>query len=275
MKVEIRNIIMFGKWYSEEENEYEENYWFEKSSSAIFYSGKLIEEFGYKDCGEIKSSGHFIPLFKTDIIELEKEFIANYPDKSVEETINNIIKNNNNGYAPGYGVAFSILLQDYPEFDEFSREYHSFEKNRLTKDAEEWCERNNIPYYSEYDPERKLDLRETFGWAYGTWIMDDTGEWIPQTIWFYKKTFETFDPSYVDVVYGLKNYDEIMASGDFIPLFKVMQEDVEAFCISNDITEEEYISECAKQWCIENNIPYYISKNIPDHMGSLFNKSNC
>ena len=133
MKVEIRNIMTFGEWDSEEDYKYEENCWFEKSSCTVFYSSNLIEEFGYKDCGEIKSSGHFIPLFKTDIIELEKEFIANYPDKSVEETINNIIKNNNNGYAPGYGVAFSILLQDYPEFDEFSKEYHSFEKTASQK----------------------------------------------------------------------------------------------------------------------------------------------
>lgn len=275
MKVEIRNIIMFGEWDREEDYKYEENCWFEKSSCTVFYSSNLIEEFGYKDCGEIKSSGHFIPLFKTDIVALQKEFIANYPDKSVEETINYILENDNFGYASGFSVAFRILTSDYPEFNEFSREYHAFEKKRLTKDAEEWCERNHIPYYSEYDPERKLDLRDTFGWAYGTWLMDDTGEWIPQTIWFYKKTFEIFDPSYVDVVYGLKNYDEIMASGDFIPLFKVTQEDVEAFCISNNTTEEEYISECAKQWCVENNIPYYISKNIPDHIGSLFNKSDC
>lgn len=274
MKLELRNVIMYGEWDSEEDYKYEENYWFEKSSFALFYSEKLIEEFGYKDCDEIKSSGHFIPFFKTDIVALQKEFIANYPDKAVEETINDIIRNDNYGYSSGFVVAFRILTQDYPEFDEFSRAYYAFEKNQLTKDAEEWCERNNIPYYSEYDPERKLDLRDTVPWAYGTSVMDDSGEWVPQTVWFYKKTFEILDPSYVDVVYGLKNYDEIMASGNFIPLFKVMQEDVETFCISNNITEEAYIFEYAKKWCAKNNIPYYISKNTPDHMGSLFNKTN-
>ena len=107
MKVEIRNIIMFGEWDREEDYKYEENCWFEKSSCTVFYSSNLIEEFGYKDCGEIKSSGHFIPLFKTDIVALQKEFIANYPDKSVEETINYILENDNFGYASGFSYAFS------------------------------------------------------------------------------------------------------------------------------------------------------------------------
>lgn len=265
MKLELRDVAMEGKWYSEEDTEYEAEYWFEKSSFQLFYTGDLIEAFGYKDCDEIKNSGHFIPFFKTDIISLQKKFIADYPDKAVEETLNNIIENDNYGYNSGYDVAFRILTQDYAEFYEFANEYYDFEKKQLLKDAEQWCKDNNIPYYTENDPERKLDLRNTLPFAFGGERDDGKGGWEPFNFWLYKEDFRILDPTYISVNYGYENDEDNAASGLFIPLFKANDEEMDF--------DDSAVLKIAEQWATENNIPYYISKNRPDHLGSQFKET--
>lgn len=311
MKIDLKKAACYGEWCSEEDSEYEVNAWFEKSSFKFFYTSNLINKFGYKNFEEIENSGHFIPVFKTDIIALQKEFIANYPDKEIEETMNEIIANDNFGYNSGYEVAFRILTQDYPEFDEFCNKYFDCEQSVLLESAQKWCKENSIPYYSPNDPDRILDLRDTLLWAYGTATMGDNGELIYDPVWFCRSNCKIMDHSDVKVVYGFKNYDDVIASGNFVPLFKVNWEDIEKeyflkyytkeiktelkqfiaenknygyeyndiFHAFRDFTtskyhknknlhEETYIFEHAKKWCAENNIPYYISKNKPDHLGS-------
>lgn len=311
MKIDLTDAAFYGNWCSEEDSEYEVNAWFEKSSFGFFYTSNLINKFGYKNFEEIENSGYFIPVFKTDIIALQKEFIANYPDKKIEKTMNEIIANDNFGYSSGYEVAFRILTQDYPEFDEFCNKYFDYEQNILLENAQKWCAENEIPYYSPNDPDRILDLRDTLRWAYGTATMGNNGEWIYHPVWFCRSNCKIMDHSDVKVVYGFKNYDDVIASGNFVPLFKVNGEDIEEEYFSkyytkeietelnqfiaenkkygyeyNDIFrafedftcskyyenkklhEETYIFERAKKWCAENSIPYYISKNKPDHLGS-------
>ncbi len=311
MKTDLTNAAFYSEWCSEEDSKYKVHVWFEKSSFAFFFTSNLIDKFGFENFEEIEKSGYFIPVFKTDIIALQKKFIADYPDKRIEETMNEIIANDNFGYNSGYEVAFRILTQDYPEFNEFCDKYFNYEQSVLLENAQKWCAENEIPYYSPNDPDRILDLRDTLLWAYGTETMDDNGEWIPQPVWFCRSNCKIMDYSEVEVVYGFKNYDDVIASGNFVPLFKVNQNDIEKeyfskyytkeievelnqfiaenknygyvyddiFYAFGDFTsskyyenkelhKETYIFERAKKWCAENNIPYYISKNKPDHLGS-------
>ena len=225
----------------------------------------MINKFGYKDCKEIETSGHFIPVFKTDTLGLKKEFISRF-HKELEDEIKAYMACKKYSF----GFAFRKYIDEYFYCEPLDREYENFERNRLIEEAEKWCLKNNIPYYTPNDPSRILDLRDTLGWAYGTWLMKDDGSKIPQTVWFYRANCEIMDYSTVDVVYGYKNYDEIIASGEFVPLFRVKQEDIEDE-LDNDenkkLHEEIYIFERAKKWCAENNIPYHISKNEPDHLG--------
>lgn len=302
MKVDLLNAAFCGEWCSEEEK-FEITYWFEKSSFQFFYTGKLIDEFGYKDCAEIESSGHFIPVFKTDIITLQKDFIANYHNKEIEETINNIIEKDNYGYDLGYEVAFRILTQDFPEYDDFAKEYYAFEKKQLKKDAEKWCRENNIPYYVPYDEELKVDLN--YLCRFVLYYKDDKFGYTEH--WLDKKNFHIIGSSRVRANYGYQNNSEILKSGQFVQLFKreviemekeyvaichgwEMEKAIEmflkenkecsfedAFCefVSNtelrkswnEYMQSQLIKE-AKQWCIENNIPYFIPKDKPDHLGS-------
>lgn len=316
IKADLKEAAYYGEWCSEEDSEHEVHAWFEKSSFKFFYTSNLIDKFGYKDCKEIEESGYFIPVFKVDIIALQKEFIANYPDKEIEETMNWIIANDNFKYNSGYAVAFRILTQDYPEFDEFGDKYFDYEQCVLRESAQKWCDENNVPYYTPNDPDRILDLRDTLPWAYGTSTIADNGEWIPRPVWFCRTNCKIMDYSEVEVVYGYKNYDDVIESGNFVRLFKVEQEDIEkeyfskyyteeikpevqefidenknygyeyedVFTAFGDFTtskyyehkklhEETHIFERAKKWCAENNIPYYISKDGPDHWGSKLKKT--
>lgn len=250
MKIDISVAARFGEWCSEEDSKYEVHAWFEKSSLKFFYTSNLINKFGYKDCEEIEKSGHFIPVFKVDIIALQKEFIANYPNKEIEETMNWIIANDNFKYNSGYEVAFRILTQDYPEFDEFGDKYFDYEQRVLLECAQKWCAKNNIPYYYPDDPDRILDLRDTLSWAYGTSTIEDNGEWIPRPVWFCRTNCKIMDCSEVEVLYGYKNYDDVIESGNFVRLFKVEQEDI----------EKEYFSKyCTKE--IKSEVQEFIEEN--------------
>lgn len=303
MKIDLKDAAYYGEWDSEEDSWCDVHAWFERSSFKFFYTSNLIDKFGYKDCGEIKKSGHFIPVFKTDVITLQKEFIANYRDKQIEETMNDILENDNYGYSSGYEVAFRILTQDYPQFDEFSDEYFNYEKQQRLQDAENWCRENDIPYYIPDDPERILDLKDTLLFAFRSERSDGKGGWIPIPTWFCRTNFEIMDQTEIEDKYGYGNHDEIMLSGNFVPMFTASQDEIEKeyfkkhntfemkikikkFLQKNkDYTYEEafwemvdyedrlkyrnaWIFEIAKQWCTENNIPYYISKDEPDHLGS-------
>lgn len=142
-KVNLITIAAKGAWCSEREPEYRVKYWLEKDSFNLFYTGKLIKEFGYKNCDEIENSDRFFPLFKTDVVQLEKRYISSFKNKEMEEAIKTIIRNDNYGSASGYDVAFKMYIEDVGlEFDwlDYKRQY-------LMKDAEQWCVKNNIPYY--------------------------------------------------------------------------------------------------------------------------------
>lgn len=306
MKVDINKAARFGEWCSEEDSEYEVYAWFEKSSFKFFYTSNLIEKFGYEDCEEIENSGHFIPVFKVDIIALQKEFIANYPDKEIAETMNEIIANDNYEFESGYEVAFRILTQDYPKFYGFRDEYHTYEQNQLVQKAKEWCCENNIPYYEPFDRELKLDLNKTLHLA--IYYSDDKHQY--PLWWLDKKDYKIITTETIKKLYDCKNQEEISKNQQFVLLFKKDMIELEKEYIANHFGVEsettietilkenedfgyedafyEFVSDkdkeddwknymdsqlmgMLKSWCTENNIPYYISKSRPDHLGSKGN----
>lgn len=266
MKVDLNDIACHSEWCSEWKSQQDVRAWLESSSLKVFYTSNLIDKFGYKDCEEIEKSGHFIPVLKTDTLVLKKEFISRFHKELEDE-----VKAYMDGKNYGFDLAFRKYIDEYFYCEPLDREYENFERNRFVEEAEKWCVENGIPYYTANDSDRVLDLRDTIAWSYGTWLMEDDGSMSPQTVWYCRANCEIMDYSKVDVVYGYKDNDEIMASGDFVPLFKVMQEDVEVEIDNVEdkkLHEERYILEHAKKWCEENNIPYYISKDGPDHLGS-------
>lgn len=309
MKVDLKEVAFHGEWCSESDPEYKVTNWFEKSSMQFFYTGKLIDEFGYKDCDEIELSGHFIPVFKTDVVALKKEFVAAFYSREVEEEILMIMERNKNRHRnfTGYDVAFKIFCEEHEDFWDA---YWDYERGRLLEDAEKWCKENSIPYYLPDDPERKLDLSDTLLYGYGGETRDRKGRWKKFDFWFYKKEFRFMDPSDIKATFGYKTDEEIISSGFFVLFPRIKPEIIEANYIADSRgtkTEDDvkrfmaenqsysyeealkYLShhtekfikirlrynktqllKYAEQWAIKNYIPYYIPKDRPDHLGSQF-----
>lgn len=296
MKVDLTNAALFGEWCSEDELEYKVLSWYEKSSFQFFSTEKLIEEFGYKDYNEIESCGHFIPVFKTDVVAIKKEFVANLHSNEVEKEIQTIIDSKK----CSYDVAFKIWGEVHKRL---RREYYDFEHDRLLKDAEKWCKENNIPYYTPYDKELCVDLNIVDFWS----GCDELESLTEPLMWLAKSNFHFVDLSDLKMNYGYKNCNDILASGEFVPLFKknfsilqkefivsfnnkALVEELELILEKNkdycyddafytliadkelndawDCFEKKQNLKMAKQWCVDNNLPYYISKIRPDHLGS-------
>lgn len=303
MKIDLTDAAFCGQWCSEKDLKYEVNNWLEKSSLQFFYTGKLINEFGYKDYTEIEASGHFIPVFKTDIVALKKEYVSHFLSKEAADEILMIMEYNKNKHSnfTGYDVAFNIFCEEH---EDIYNDYWNYERSHLLKDAEKWCKVNSVPYYTPYDTELKFDLNNSYFFA----LYYKDSKLSYSDYWLDKKDFHVVPSSHIQSVYGYQNDSDTLKFGQFIKLFKKdvielekeyvaiyhgqeMEKSIEMFLaenkdcsyedaffnfISNNTLKkswEEYknsqLIQEAKQWCIENNIPYYISKNKPDHLGSL------
>ena len=69
----IDKILYYGRYYSNERQEYKTLWWFCLDDFEVYDTQKLIEQYAYVNCKEIISSEKYIPLFRTDIISLEKD----------------------------------------------------------------------------------------------------------------------------------------------------------------------------------------------------------
>lgn len=306
MKINLTDAAFYGEWCSERKAKYKIKSWLERSSLQFFSTEKLINEFGYKDCDEIESSGHFIPVFKRDTVALKKEFVASLHLKDIEDEIQSIMEHNDkHSNSPGYDAAFSILCEQYNGLED---DYCNYERNQLLKDAKKWCQENNIPYYTRDDAENKLNLSEISLYGYDGGVrLDVNGKQIPISYWLCRKDLSVFSLDDGMVPEGYKN-NEDNTSGMFVPLIKANIKKFEKEYMSNfhdekaeekinllmdenrdysyedafwylivntselcidwmRYKEKQFLKE-AEQWAIENNIPYYIPKNSPEHLGS-------
>ena len=115
-------------------------FWYDPSDGQVYHYEDLMSEFGYQSQDEILWSGAFVPLFKTDIVELERQFIAGYKSKKLSKHFDS--------------------LSDDECHSEFSRLIHyeyispwtwgKFEREHLYHDALEWCRENHIKFEDNY-----------------------------------------------------------------------------------------------------------------------------
>lgn len=126
----IEELMYYGRYY---DFEYEGHHlwWFDLNSETVHQFDELIKKFGYLSQDDIISSGLFIPLFETNIVNLEQEFLKlnNYNIKQFE-------------------------LLDYPDFDtcfkvfveknNLLESWRKFENQRLYDDMMIWGKENGI-----------------------------------------------------------------------------------------------------------------------------------
>lgn len=126
----IEELMYYGRYY-DFENEGHHLWWFDMQSASLYQYDELIQKFGYSSQEEIVSSGMFIPLFETNVVELEREFLMvyNYKVKQLEKPFNS-----------DFDTRFKVFIEE----NDLTKSWRDFEYHRLYQDAIVWCNENNI-----------------------------------------------------------------------------------------------------------------------------------
>lgn len=123
----IDELMYYGRYYDFEDNGHH-LWWFDLSNGEIHQFDELINDFGYSKQEDVISSGKFIPLFETNIVNLERDFLKHQGLKI-------------NG---SKDMDFDVNFKIYIEKNNLWESWHNFEYHRLYKDAASWCEKNHI-----------------------------------------------------------------------------------------------------------------------------------
>lgn len=129
--------MFYGRYFDDENNQYKISWWLCVEDYEIYHTEILFADYSYESISEIEQTSKFVPFFKTDIIQLEKEFIKKLNNKTLLNSFNKLLVGNNS-----YNVAFRIFIEREFLFDYWSE----FEKSQLREDAIAWCKNNHIPY---------------------------------------------------------------------------------------------------------------------------------
>lgn len=251
MKTDITDLMFYGEW-DEESDEYpEDTTWFEKSSCQYFQTDTLIDEFGYESYEDIKNCGYFISVFRRSEQKIMKDFVDLYGDKSVSDTIQRMIDDE----GKEIGVAFRIYAEVHPDF---SDSYLKYENEILKTDAKKWADENGVEFFSDYDPDRKVNLDVLCGlFYYEENSVPDYTRW-----WLSKKDHSTIDQSDINRKLDSDELTKEEFERDYILIPAVTE--VQAKEAGKDWNE--YVDEVAKKWCEENKIRWYIPTNKPEHI---------
>lgn len=134
MFIDIEQIYTYGRFYPEIKKHV--NWWICITDYVIYDTETIVSNFGYADEKLIDADGIFVPLFKTDMIELEKEFMQTIPlgnrtDPFPYDDIPNFDRN------------FKIYIENHF----LIRDWYDFEKRHLCNDAIEWCKLHNFRFH--------------------------------------------------------------------------------------------------------------------------------
>lgn len=141
MTLKIKSIVSYGRYYPSSFDADATYWWFSISDYKIYATEDLITKFHYTTCLEIEQSGRFIPLFKTDIEELEEEYLLTLTNKETQEY--RMIKEKNKGVEP------DTIFKMFIDFVRLWKNWYAFEYQRLFQDAVKWCKANNISYMQD------------------------------------------------------------------------------------------------------------------------------
>ena len=251
MKTDITDLMLYCEW-DEESDEYpEDTTWFEKSSCQYFQTDTLIDEFGYESYEDIKNCGYFIPVFRRSEQEIMRDFVDLYGDKSVSNTIQRIIDDEDKEF----GVAFRIYAEVHPDF---SDSYLKYENEILETDAKKWADENGVDFFGEWDSDSKI----VFDILSACFYYEENSVPGFTRWWFSKKDYSTIDQFAINKKLDSGELTKEELERDYILIPAV----TEAQAKEAGKDWDEYVAEVAKKWCEENKIRWYIPSSIPDHI---------
>lgn len=279
MKLDINDAIIYGSF----EDDSDDIYWLEISNYTFFSTTELIDDFLYIDSDDIVRSQKYIQLFHRNIVELEKEYIERFNKESMKNDIRLILERNEDY---DYNLAFKIFIEE----SGLDQDWFEYKRSVLIADAIQWCKKNNILYYLPYIDERSIQLQDIVDH-----VMLSVDDELHENIsWFEKSSFSFIQTQHIVKKFCYKDYNEIMKSGLFIPLFEFdlvklkkdfideikqnnekiniqQSSDFQAYGYGDDFNDfinkeglyhcwhnyiENRIFEMAENWCMNNSIPY-------------------
>lgn len=131
MILNICDVVYYGRFYCDEVYEYETRWWLDRKDFKVYSTEELLSRFGFEDYHAIEVCYDLIPVFKTDIIALEKEFIKKYTG---------------GGNIDEYDCLYDRKFKEYIDRKLLIQEWYEFERRKLIEDAILWCQFYKIPY---------------------------------------------------------------------------------------------------------------------------------
>ncbi len=96
---------------------------------------------GFTSIEDAIKSGRFVKFIKQDVFELQKEFIFRYKKDVFNQKKNKTFFSKKTSKI--YDSIFDLLVTN----ESISEEWDKYFKSRMREIIEEWCKRNNIPFY--------------------------------------------------------------------------------------------------------------------------------
>ena len=131
--------ILYSRYYQNEKSEIiDPIYWLKKTNYKIYNGEQLINKGKFKNASALIASEKYIPYSKTNISQVEMEFINKFCPEAKKE-IENIQRS-----APDsdFDIAFRIFIETHPLNDKWG----IYLTEHLRDDVIKWCIKNRIKY---------------------------------------------------------------------------------------------------------------------------------
>ena len=139
-RIDLEDIISYGRFYPNIGDNRDHYWWFCITDYQVYSIDDLIRQFHYTDTESIEYAGLFIPLFKTNMFELENQYLSLLPND--EKKLYRSIKQQNSNR--DYHTVFNIFL----DITQSWKRFYEFEKRHLREDAIDWCQQYGIRWTS-------------------------------------------------------------------------------------------------------------------------------
>ena len=139
-RIILEDIVFYGRFYPNIGDSRDYYWWFCITDYQVYSIDDLIRQFHYTDTESIEYAGLFIPLFKTNMFELENQYLSLLPND--EKKLYRSIKQQNSNR--DYHTVFNIFL----DITQSWKRFYKFEKKHLREDAIDWCRQYGIRWTS-------------------------------------------------------------------------------------------------------------------------------
>ena len=126
--MKLDDIIMYGRYYRDEESTC--NWWYCRIDDHMYETADLISSFGFESENQIEEDDRYVKMYKTDIIELEKNFLKEIGSLKVLEGTTDFNQD----------IAFNKFIDQ----ENLYRLWFDYETIVLRENAIKWGEDNHI-----------------------------------------------------------------------------------------------------------------------------------